>query len=57
MLPFVIAPVVVVTASRQRRHEDEVVAPRRRFLLPGVAMAMFAVACHQFFINGFLPTV
>jgi hypothetical protein len=48
--------IVVVTASSKRRHENEIVV-RRRFLLPGVAMAMFAVACHQFFINGFFPTV
>jgi hypothetical protein len=46
-----------VVATAIGANSKEKAARRLRFVLPCASIAMFAIACPQFFVNGFFPTV
>lgn len=52
-----IITVAVVFSMAVGARSEEKPASRLRFVLPAAAIGMFALACQQFFVNGFFPTV
>lgn len=48
---------IAVVTTAIGANSEERAASRLRFVLPCASIAMFAIACQQFYVNGFFPTV